>query len=97
MKKIIPIFLCVVLAGCITPQQEKIIMSKCPVLKSYSRDQLVKAASELNMLPDESQISLMLSDYSKLRDACRIADKKLKSMYRKKPKEQTSDLYTRGG
>jgi hypothetical protein len=98
MKIIIPILLCVSLTGCITAKQEQIIMSKCPVLKSYSRDQLIQAANELGTLPDQSQISAMLSDYSKLRDACRVADKKLKSMYRPKAKNSNGDeIYTKGG
>jgi hypothetical protein len=100
MKKIIPLLLVLPLTGCVTlsAAQEQTIMSRCPVLKNYSREQLAQAAIELNMLPNESQLSMMLSDYSKLRDACRVAEKKLKSMYRpKRQKESEQEIYTKGG
>ena len=69
-----------------------------PCSQNYSREQLAQAAIELDMLPNESQLSMMLSDYSKLRDACRVAEKKLKSMYRpKRHKESEQEIYTKGG
>lgn len=84
MKKLIILPLFLLLAGCATlsGNQEQIIMNKCPILKKYTPEQLERAASELGTLPDESQLSLMLSDYSKLRDACRVVEKKLKKRRR---------------
>jgi hypothetical protein len=76
----------VVLGACTPAQQERasvIAINKCPALKIYSREQLRKAAQELRNIPNESQLSIMLSDYSKLRDACRIAEQRLRQMNKK--------------
>jgi hypothetical protein len=62
-------------------QQATIVLRKCPVLKEYSKEQLKQAASEVKNLPDKSQVAEMVIDYSKLRAACRVATKKLKSKY----------------
>ena len=80
---IVPFFF--ILGGCSLSEQQRvttIAINKCPVLKNYSREQLKRAASELRNLPNDSQLTSMLSDYSKLRDACRLAENKLKSMYK---------------
>lgn len=75
------------LGGCATvsgmTQQEKqqtktLVLAKCPVLKQYSKEALTKAALELESLPDGSQLTVMLTDYSKMRDACRAITKELK-------------------
>jgi len=73
-----------VLGGCaggMSQQQQKqvaLVISKCPVLKNYTKEQMKKAASELQSLPSESQVAVLVTDYSKLRDACRVASRKLK-------------------
>lgn len=76
----------VVLGACTPMQQERataIAINKCPALKNYSREQLKRAAGELRLLPNESQVAILLSDYSKLRDACRVAERRLREMNRK--------------
>lgn len=76
----------VVLGACTPIQQERataIAIKQCPALKNYSREQLKRAASEIRNLPNESQIAILLSDYSKLRDACRVAERRLREMNRK--------------
>lgn len=55
--------------------------SQCPVLKKYTREELLAAAKEMRSLPSESQLAAMMTDYSKLRDACRVARKELKRIY----------------
>lgn len=69
------------LAGCATASgpERALVLSKCPVLKTYSTEELQRAAKELRNLPSESEIANMLTDYSKLRDACRVVDRKLKT------------------
>lgn len=82
-KLILLIPILVSLGACSSTEQIRattIAINKCPTLKNYSREQLVKAAQELRSLPSESQLSVMLSDYSKLRDACRIAEQRLRQM-----------------
>ena len=44
----------------------------CPPLVNYSAAQQKMAAGELRRLPQNSQISRLIVDYSKLRAACRI-------------------------
>lgn len=70
----------VFVSGCASVTQERITvaLNRCPVLKQYTREQMIQAANELRTLPTESQIAAMFSDYSKLRDACRVAERKLK-------------------
>lgn len=77
-----------VLGGCATgsatqQKQVALVISKCPVLKNYTKEQMRKAASELKSLPSESQVAVLVTDYSKLRDACRVASKKLKQSTKK--------------
>ena len=86
MKQVIAIaFVSSLLAGCATMSQSEIaqtktlVLAKCPVLKQYSQERLKKAASELRNLPDDSEVAALLTDYSKLRDACRAITKELKS------------------
>lgn len=70
------------LAGCasVTPERTEIVLSRCPTLKRYTPEQLKLAAEELKVMPTESQIAAMITDYSKLRDACRVVEKKLRKM-----------------
>lgn len=76
-----------ILSGCATvsdmtsaekQQAKTLILAKCPVLKQYSKETLKKAAQELKSLPDDSQLTVLLTDYSKMRDACRAITKELK-------------------
>lgn len=80
MKIVIILSLSIFLSACasITPERVEFAYSRCPVLKRYTQQELIAAANELKTLPTESQIVEMMSDYSKLRDACRLAEKRLK-------------------
>lgn len=44
----------------------------CPPLVAYSKAQQAKAAAELGALPKDSQLAIMIVDYGKTRDACRL-------------------------
>lgn len=79
MMKIFAIASILLLTGCasITPERVTLAYAKCPVLKKYTEEQMKKAASELKQLPTESQIASMITDYGKLREACRIATQML--------------------
>lgn len=74
MKYMIIVFT-LFLTGCasVTPERVTLAYTRCPVLKKYTQDQMKRAASELRNLPTESQIAYMITDYGKLREACRIA------------------------
>jgi len=80
MKVISILTLALMLSACasITPQRVEFAYSRCPVLKKYTQQELMQAAKEVANLPNESQIVEMMADYSKLRDACRLAEKELK-------------------
>jgi outer membrane murein-binding lipoprotein Lpp len=82
MKKILALASVVFLGGCasLTPERIELALSTCPVLKTYTPEQMKQAASELKALPTESQIAVLVTDYSKLRQACRAAEKKLKEV-----------------
>jgi TusA-related sulfurtransferase len=76
-----------VVSGCATvsgmtsaekQQTKTLVLAKCPVLKQYSKETLMKAAQELKALPDGSQLTVLITDYSKMRDACRAITKELK-------------------
>jgi len=80
MKVISILTLALMLSGCasITPERVEFAYSRCPVLKKYTQQEMMQAAKEVANLPNESQIAEMMADYSKLRDACRLAEKELK-------------------
>lgn len=61
-----------------TPSQVNLVLTKCPVLQNYTKTQLERAAAEVKILPSDAQITAMITDYSKLRQACRVMTKKLK-------------------
>lgn len=58
-------------------QVSALVIAKCPVLKNYSRADLQKAAKELAATASDSEISVLLTDYSKMRDACRAIVNKI--------------------
>lgn len=82
-KMLIPL-IALAMGGCasMTPkevvQTQTLVIAKCPVLKEYSKEKLKIAADELRNLASDSELAVMLADYSKLRDACRIVKKELK-------------------
>lgn len=44
----------------------------CPPLTAYSKTFQAKAADEIDKLPTGSPTKQLVSDYGKLRDACRV-------------------------
>lgn len=60
-------------ATTVKPQQNTVIIFKCPSLVKYDIDDQKAAAAEMKALPDTSVIARMIIDYGKLRDACRIS------------------------
>ena len=59
------------LSGCATVGSNPPIGIVCPPVAQHSREAQVRAAEELNSLPDGSVIAEMLSDYAVLRDQTR--------------------------
>ena len=85
IKKLIAITSVLMLAGCatmdISPETKTLVLTRCPVLKQYSPQQLAKAAIELkNLSYSDSEIEEMINDYGKLRKACKVITKKLKQL-----------------
>lgn len=58
-------------------QVSALVIAKCPVLQNYSLEQQTKAADELARLASDSQIAAMVTDYGKMRDACRAITREL--------------------
>lgn len=48
---------------------------ECPPLASYSQSFQAKAASELEALPSGSNVGTLVTDYGKMRNACRAMAK----------------------
>jgi len=46
--------------------------SGCPPLVQYSADQMKRAAAEMRALHKEAELRRLVTDYGKLRDACRV-------------------------
>jgi thioredoxin-related protein len=87
MKKVIISIVLIVglsVSGCAstlnTPENINLVLSKCPTLKSYSKEKMQKAAEEIKNLPDDSQLIEILGDYSRLREACRVAERRLRDI-----------------
>lgn len=58
-------------------QVSALVIAKCPVLQNYSVAQQTKAADELAKLTTDSQLAAMITDYGKMREACRAITKEL--------------------
>jgi uncharacterized protein YceK len=86
---VIVIMIGLMLGGCAgglsntNQKQVALVISKCPVLKKYTKAQMQRAAAELKVLPSEAQVAVMVTDYGKLRDACRVASNKMKQSIKK--------------
>lgn len=59
------------LTGCATGGSEPRVVTVCPPVVEYSREFQARAADELDLLPEESAIAEMLSDYAVMRDQAR--------------------------
>ena len=77
--------LCLILSGCSTlsglskQEIQTVVFNRCPVLINYTPEQQKLAAEELRKLYPESVIVSMITDYSKLREACRVVNKRVKA------------------
>lgn len=77
------LFFILFLAGCShfsmseRQQVSALVIAKCPVLQNYSLEQQTKAADELARLTTDSQLASMITDYGKLREACKAITKEL--------------------
>lgn len=60
-----------------TQKQVNLVLTKCPVLRNYTKAEMKKAASELQNIPSDAQLARMIGDYGKLRQACRVITKRL--------------------
>lgn len=58
-------------------QVSALVIAKCPVLQNYSLTQQTRAADELARLTTDSQLAAMITDYGKMRDACRAITREL--------------------
>ena len=56
------------LTGCGTVRSEDGRLATCPPVVEYGREFQARAADELALLPDDSAIAEMLSDYSVMRN-----------------------------
>ncbi len=54
------------LSGCATARS-----NGCPPLVAYPREFTARAASEYGRLPQASALKTLITDYGKMRDACR--------------------------
>ena len=59
------------LGGCATVVSDGGSLGACPPVVGYSREFQARAAGELAVLPEDSAIAQMLSDYAVLRDQVR--------------------------
>ena len=49
-----------------------VTVSGCPPLTTYSAEFQKKAAAQLRALPSTSPVAILVTDYGKFRDACRV-------------------------
>lgn len=87
MKYIPLILLASLIGGCASvgalPKERIVVITKCPPIKYYSKEQLEKAALELVTLKDNSHIQGLVADYLKYRDACRVTNNNAKKKIRR--------------
>lgn len=80
---------CLILSGCATlglskQEVQTVVLNRCPILVNYTLEQQKIAAQELRKLYPESVIVSMITDYSKLREACRVVAKRVKARMKQK-------------
>ena len=59
------------LTACATVASDTRVTTVCPPVVEYNREFQVRAADELDLLPEGSAIAEMLADYSVMRDQAR--------------------------
>ncbi|ETW12706.1 hypothetical protein ATO8_11829 [Roseivivax marinus] len=62
------------LSGCATDTFDVARLGACPPVVEYSREFQAQAAEELTLLPEESAIAVMLSDYAVMREQARVCE-----------------------
>ncbi|MBK5911477.1 hypothetical protein CCR85_08235 [Rhodothalassium salexigens] len=60
------------LSACATASSEPRVAPLCPPVVEYSREFQLRAAEELNVLPEGAAIAEMLADYSVMREQARV-------------------------
>ena len=63
------------LTGCATVASKPRVTTVCPPVVEYSRAFQARAADELDLLPEGSEIAEMLADYSVMRDQARVCQR----------------------
>lgn len=56
------------LSGCATDGSERGIATGCPPVVEYTRELQARAADELDLLPEGSEVAEMLADYAVVRE-----------------------------
>ena len=74
---------CDTLGGLSKQEIQTVVLNHCPILINYTPEQQKIAAQELRKLYPESVIVSMIIDYSKLREACRVVNKRVKARMQK--------------
>lgn len=59
------------LTACATVSSEKRVVPVCPPVVEYSREFQARAADELGLLPENSTVAGMMSDYAAMREQAR--------------------------
>ena len=59
------------LTACATVGSEKRVVPVCPPVVEYSREFQARAADELGLLPENSAVAGMMSDYAAMREQAR--------------------------
>jgi len=59
------------LTACATGGSKPRVITVCPPVVEYSREFQARAADELDLLPEESAMAEMLSDYAMMREQAR--------------------------
>ena len=60
------------LTGCVKADFETRSLAACPPVVEYSGEFQVRAAEELEMLPDGAAVVEMMADYAAMRDQARV-------------------------
>lgn len=88
IKKLLIITTCLILTGCSnslwSPADiRQVVISRCPPLVNYTPEQQRITAQELRSIYSDSQIAQMITDYAKLREACRVVTKRVNKRIKK--------------
>ncbi|WGR59789.1 hypothetical protein E3U26_03240 [Paracoccus ferrooxidans] len=62
------------LSGCATDSSDVDRLGACPPVVEYSRELQAQSAEELALLPEDSAIMGMISDYAVMREQARVCE-----------------------